>query len=162
VGLSSTSDWAFEDEETGKLYLDFTGTNPNADGLGFNPDAVTLIDNVFAVTNQSTNTVFVWFESPDWSDAERKMVEWKVDGTNSSPGADMIGGTYDGTPNNNIKLLDYTPWHFVNGQDGEAAYVELDPGESFAVKLEVAYGEENTDLSHTIRVKADTEAPQRP
>lgn len=44
----------------GVAALDISSSNDNIDGEGVNADAVTVIDNVFEITNQGTQSVGVW------------------------------------------------------------------------------------------------------
>jgi hypothetical protein len=44
------------------MTLDLSSTNDNFDGEGVNPEAVTVIDNIFQIANQGTQEVGVWLD----------------------------------------------------------------------------------------------------
>jgi hypothetical protein len=174
LAIAGDSDhWAFEDGE-GKFYLDFTETNGNAAGEGFNPQAFTSVGDVFSVTNQSTRDVYVWFESPDWP--------WKMQGNGSSlryridadATSTKVLGQYEPAdvaqvhnhPEYGRRLLWTEGTNYEDGQNGKLAYVLLEPGDSFSVEILVGatgyYANQGLDFSHTVKVKADEDAPTRP
>lgn len=151
-------------KKNGELKLDFTdGTTFNGDG--FNPQARSEFNDVFTVTNQSAKTVYVWLEALGWSSQHNGGLQYRIEDTNGV--VTNVNDWYGNTQPNGKNLLDSTGMNFVNGK-GKNAYVQLDPGEYFSVKVLVStvmangYGDANTpysDWSHTVIVKANTTAP---
>lgn len=62
VGLSSDSPYALDDGSNGQLSIDITGNNENIYGDGVNNEAVTFIEDVFTIHNQSATDVYVWVQ----------------------------------------------------------------------------------------------------
>jgi hypothetical protein len=142
-------------KEKGKLYLDFTNTSVG--GQGLNPQAISEFHEVFRVTNKSEKTVYVWFEAKGWDSQHNAGLQYIVDKTNGN----IIKATDTYKTNT---LLTTTGWNFKNGV-GNMAYVQLDPGEYFSVKITVdtrlsnGYGNPYYNWDHTVIVKANTTAP---
>jgi hypothetical protein len=153
--------WAFEDDQ-GRFYLDFTDANENADGEGFNPQARTVVEDAFSITNQSTKPVYVWLESEDWPWQANAILDYRINEDNTTGDITRADVWFYANPAGlNLRCGGMTP--FVDGV-GQAAYVHLEPGEAVAVNVIVdtansVYGNQGLDLSHTITVEANEEAP---
>jgi len=165
IGISGDSEhWAFEDG-SGRFYLDFTESNENAIGEGFNARALTRIDEAFSLTNQGTRPVYVWFESSDWPWQANAILAYRINEDNTT-GDITRADVWFYKRDAGLNLLSGDMTSFQDGV-GEQAYVYLEPGESFAVDIIVntansVYGNDGLDLSHTVVIRADEDAPQQP
>jgi hypothetical protein len=145
----------------GELKLDFTETNENFQGQGFNPKADFEFNDLFTITNQSADDVYVWLEANGWSSHQNAGLKYVVDET--SEGAQVFKGvdTYK-----TKTLLTTTGWNFKGGK-GSLAYVKLEPGAYFTVSMTVntklanGYGSKGYNWGHDVIVKANIEAPVR-
>lgn len=162
ISLKGDGNYAYE-KNNGELKLDFTSANNNVIGDGFNPQASSEFNEVFSVTNKSAKTVYVWFEAEGWSSQHNGGLAYVIEKTDGevTKGID----TYKTNT-----LLTTTGWNFKDNK-GSLAYVQLDPGEYFSVKILVntvmsnGYGDANTYYSnwgHKVIVKANVESPSRP
>ncbi len=167
ISLKGDDNYAYE-KNNGELKLDFTSTNDNVIGDGFNPQANSEFNEVFSVTNQSAKTVYVWFEAEGWSSQHNSGLQYRIDHTNGT--VTNVDAWYGNTQPQGKNLLSSTGMNFMDGI-GKMAYVQLDPGEYFSVKILVntvmsnGYGDANTPYSnwgHKVIVKANVESPSRP
>lgn len=161
IGLSSNSGYTLLDKY-GSLKLDFTGTNGKFIGQGFNPRALFEFNDVFTVTNQSPDTVYVWLEAEGWDSWHNAGLKYVIGDTY---GAVEITKGIDTYKTNT--LLTTTGWNFKSGV-GSLAYVKLAPGASFDVNINVntnlenGYGTAGKSWDHKVIVKANENPPTRP
>lgn len=92
LGLQGTSAYA-DEQNDGKLSIDFDDSAENVTGDGVNPDSVTTFDEVFTIVNQGTETVGVTVESSgeDISIYNGKTSE-NINGKEIGPGDDIVVG----------------------------------------------------------------------
>ncbi|HHW00713.1 MAG TPA: hypothetical protein GXX36_14335 [Clostridiaceae bacterium] len=161
IGLSTNSPYASFNNR-GTLEIKFASMHG---AEGFNPDATTVFKNLFTVTNQSDETVYVWLEAgSDYSTAEHYAFDYRVQQgyTGVLHRAIYTSAYSDSNPLRRVLISDVGR-NFKNGRDGENAYMELAPGQSFDVEVDVAtltnYGGKNTNLDHTLIIRADKTAP---
>lgn len=163
VAISSQSGYTKVDKY-GSLELDFTDGNSKFDGKGFNPRAKSEFNDVFTVTNQSADTVYVWLEAEGWSSQHNAGLEYRIEETDGE--ITNVNAWYGKTQPEGNNLLDSTGMNFVDGK-GNEAYVKLDAGESMDVKvlvntvLENGYGSAGSNWNHKVIVKANENAPVR-
>lgn len=63
LGPCSGPNSAYAQEENGLLTLELTDDNPTGEGgAGVNPDATTVLDDVFEITNRGSQSVGVWLD----------------------------------------------------------------------------------------------------
>ncbi len=163
IGLSGDGKYAYE-TNNGQLKIDFTSNNPYVIGDGFNPQARSEFNEVFTVTNQSAKTVYVWLEAKGWSSQHNSGLVYRINNTDGiyTP----VNEWYRNNPEGK-NLLSSTGTNYNDGV-GKMAYVKLEPGQYFNVKILVktemsnGYGDPNTpysDWGHTVIVKANSTAP---
>jgi len=92
VGANSD---AYVNDSSGEVSFDFSSSNGNVDGNGFNPQAVTRINNLLEVANQGTQSAFL---SVDLSSLDLS------DGSNNQAyvGLEVADGFDGSVQNNNI------------------------------------------------------------
>ncbi|NLV88802.1 MAG: hypothetical protein GX021_05500 [Tissierellia bacterium] len=165
IGIAGDGLYAVEvtsGRERGTLKLDFTELNENFAGKGFNPQAKSEFHDVFTITNQSAKTVYVWLEAEGWDSQHNAGLAYRINETDGV--ITFVDDWYGKTQPGGRNLLSSTGMNFVDGV-GKNAYVELDPGESFTVNIVVntnlanGYGSPGSKWDHTVKVKANTEAP---
>jgi hypothetical protein len=160
IGIKPTSPYASLNNR-GSLVIDYS----TAYGAGFNPDAKTEIKNLFTITNQSGNKLFVWLEADkDYSTAEHNAFDYRVqEGYEGTLHRAIYKSDYSNSNPLRRVLISDVGRNFKDGKDGENAYMELEPGQSFAVEVDVAtltnYGKSGTELDHTLIIRADRTAP---
>ena len=160
IGIQSNSPYAKVDKE-GAITFDFS----TALAKGFNAQSKTEINDVFTVTNQSAETVYVWLEAEGWDSWHNAGLEYRIQETNGE--VTNVDDWYGNTQPQGKNLLSSTGMNFVNGV-GKMAYVKLEPGEYFKVKILVntvlsnGYGSDGKDWTHKVIFKANKEAPKRP
>ena len=160
IGIQSNSPYAKVDKE-GAITFDFS----TALAKGFNAQSKTEINDVFTVTNQSAETVYVWLEAEGWDSWHNAGLEYRIQETNGE--VTNVDDWYGNTQPQGKNLLSSTGMNFVNGV-GKMAYVKLEPGEYFKVKILVntvlsnGYGRDGKDWTHKVIFKANKEAPKRP
>ncbi|HHV95116.1 MAG TPA: hypothetical protein GXX37_01345 [Clostridiaceae bacterium] len=160
IGITSTSPYA-KVNKNGTISFDFS----TAAAKGFNAQSNTEINNVFTVTNQSAETVYVWLEAEGWDSWHNAGLEYRIQETNGE--VTNVDDWYGNTQPQGKNLLSSTGMNFVNGV-GKMAYVKLEPGEYFKVKILVntvlsnGYGRDGKDWTHKVIFKANKEAPKRP
>ena len=59
LGLTGDDEYVSDDSADGALTIDLGGPTTTGGGAGFNPDAFTLVEGVFTITNQGTQTATV-------------------------------------------------------------------------------------------------------
>ncbi len=161
IGISTDSPYAFFNNR-GALEIKFAS---NYGAQGFNPDSRTLIKNLFTITNQSGNKVYVWLEADkDYSTAEHYAFKYRVqEGYEGVLHRAIYTSNYSNSNPLRRVLISDVGRNFKDGKDGENAYMELEPGQSFVVEVDVAtltnYGKAGTNLDHTLIIKADKTAP---
>ena len=160
IGIQSNSPYAKVDKE-GAITFDFS----TALAKGFNAQSKTEINDVFTVTNQSAETVYVWLEAEGWDSWHNAGLEYRIQETNGE--VTNVDDWYGNTQPQGKNLLSSTGMNFVNGV-GKMAYVKLEPGEYFKAKILVntvlsnGYGRDGKDWTHKVIFKANKEAPKRP
>ncbi len=160
IGISSSSPYAKVNKE-GAIEFDFS----TALAKGFNAQSLTEVHNVFTVTNQSAQTLYVWLEAEGWDSWHNAGLRYRIQDTNGE--VTNVDAWYGNTKPEGKDLLMSTSWNFKDGV-GKMAYVKLDPGEYFTAKVIVntklsnGYGRAGKDWSHTVIFKANKEAPKRP
>ncbi|OYR62888.1 DUF1102 domain-containing protein [Halorubrum ezzemoulense] len=117
--------------QSGEIGFDFSDSNGNVNGTGFNPDATTEVDNLLMVANQGTQSAFV-----------------SVDLSNLTTGSADVMIYADGASGN----TGYTG----SGTDITTNTVELAPGDSMTINLEVdTTGQGPASTSGTVTFVAD-------
>jgi len=160
IGIQSNSPYAKVDKE-GAITFDFS----TALAKGFNAQSKTEINDVFTVTNQSAETVYVWLEAEGWDSWHNAGLEYRIQETNGE--VTNVDDWYGNTQPQGKNLLSSTGMNFVNGV-GKMAYVKLEHGEYFKAKILVntvlsnGYGRDGKDWTHKVIFKANKEAPKRP
>lgn len=163
LGIKADSSYA-KVNANGTMALDFTSTNNNVIGDGFNAQAFTQVDDVFSITNQSATPLYVWFESDNWNSWHNAGLRYYINQTNGD--ITRVDDWYYQSDEGKA-LLNSIGMNFVNGV-GRDAYVKLDPGEYFNVKITAntvlanGYGDAGKDWSHKLTIKANKTAPTQP
>lgn len=153
-------------QNRGALGLDFTDSNGNFAGDGFNPQAKMLFNDVFTITNNSPDKLFVWLEANGWDSHHNSGLRYSID--ELSEGANYVKDLTANPDKYGHKLLLWSTGDNFKEGIGRLAFVELDPGENFTVKIDVntvmanGYGSPGKDWGHTVIVKASQESPLRP
>lgn len=117
--------------DDGVLGIDMTGANPtDAGGMGVNPDARTVVLDVFEIVNQGTQTVTVYYESDD--------IGYEDD--DPEPAAVELHVSED--PANSFDLEVLNPYLLAvnDGPDPRQAFndqMSLEPGEHISVGFDV-------------------------
>ena len=152
-----------KEDSAGRLALDFTNTSSG--GKGFNPKAKSDFYKVFTITNQSERPVYVWLESNGWSTEHLNNLTYRINEDFCTGTITRMDEWFYRNPEG-LNLLSQPGYQFKEGKDGRNAFVYVEPGESFSVDLLVRtlsnYGNKNTNLNHTVIVKADVNKPIQP
>ncbi len=162
ISIKGDGVYAFEDTKQtrkGALKLDFTSTNQNFEGKGFNTMANIEFHDVFTITNDSPSDLYVWLEADGWGNSHTYGLNYVIGETTGDVTRDW---------RNNPRLLDTRIMNYENGKNGCAAYVMLEPGEFVTVDIEVDTtigqglarpGYVYDNWSHTVKVKANPSSP---
>lgn len=178
VAITGDPVWT-EISNIGVLSLNFSETNQNTIGNGFNRNSVTEVYNVFQITNQSPKDVYVWLEpgsgwvvSP-WTHANgsgaREFIRYVInqsetDGTIIQSNHlghskfDMLGTFTDPYDNGEQVVSQY---------DYHSSYVKLTPGQKVSINVICKtagtwFGSQSYFegiIDHNIIVKANADAP---
>jgi hypothetical protein len=143
-GDSGANSAAYVDDSGSEVSFDFSSSNTNVDGNGFNPKAVTRIDNLLQVANQGTQSAYlsVDLSGLDLSDGS---------GNNAYIGLEVVD-EFDGTVQNNNIAFDRdnagsNVGGVVDDPTTDGAY-DLGKGESVVLNLVVDTTDfENSDVS---------------
>ena len=163
IGISTESRYASYNNK-GALVLNFF-TEQGANG--FNPHATTKFKNLFTITNQSAEKLYVWLETgDDYTTPDHYAFTYRVqEGYDGTLHRAVYSSAYSNTHPLRRVLISYVGRNIKNGV-GQNAYMELEPGQSFDVEVDVStttnYGKQGQELDHTLIIRADKTAPTRP
>jgi hypothetical protein len=144
--------------ENNTLGIDISDSNPTGPaGSGVNKDAYTVIRNIFKVTNQGTQEVYVWAEGlPE----EIRMFHDDPDGATNdvgNSGYSINNGGNDGAFSTSSSIYPEDPTGQVEhgGEGGDEAAPLLTPGETLEnIGLLVDIGTDFSNFNQNITVKA--------
>jgi hypothetical protein len=141
TGSANSQAYVTGSPSSGEISFDFSSSNGTSDlGDGFNPDAVTRIDDLLLVTNRGTQNVNFWVDISSLNTGSAS-VTISTDSTNAaetggSAGSDQLA--YNGSNAGNVDV--YT----------------LAPGDSIVLDLEVdTTGQGPASLSGTVTFVAE-------
>jgi len=141
--VSSSPNSDFVEENSEEISLDFSSSNSNVNGNGFNPDATTRINDLLRVTNQGTQAVNFW-----------------VNIENLGAGSDFVTIEASGYPTFNSNFGSTTgassQLAFDGGNAGSVSPYTLDTGEDIYLHLVVdAVGESPNSFTGSVTFVAE-------
>jgi hypothetical protein len=143
---------AYVDDSGSEVSFDFSSSNTNVDGNGFNPQAITRIDNLLEVANQGTQSAYlsVDLSSLDLSDGS---------GNQAYVGLEVADG-FDGTVVNQNIATGGGTGGVVPDPTNDGPY-QLAQGESVVLNLVVDttdFQNANVSTSGTVTFVADQDS----
>ncbi|WP_276270688.1 hypothetical protein [Haloarcula litorea] len=164
LALDATSAYAANITSTaegdqGELALDFTGAYGDQNGSGLNTAAETGVEDVFTITNQGTNGVYVWIATNDYNAGGATSVETVAGdegnvGTSQGDNSEVDISYPDGAGSSGAEISSNGPSRTPGG------YVYLNAGESTSVDINFFVNDSDPETWYKEwQINADTSAP---